>query len=110
MRVAKATNGAVTLVLETQAEIDGLWAMAGHIGGQDTSLRNLFSSPSQDRSLFSMLHPFVSQMPPRLPGETHVNPPHIIQEVLHHHYQQTLKGALYFHPTTQSQQHDGTSQ
>lgn len=111
MQVAKASNGSVTLVLETQAEIDGLWAMAGHIGGSDSSLRNLFSSPSKGGSLFTMLLPHVSAVPlqPKA-DQSVVNPPHAIREVLHHHYRQSVRGALYFQPSIHpTQQHSETA-
>lgn len=98
MKVTKEADGTVRLELQQQHEIDGLWVLAGHVGGACDTMRSMFSGVGQSGDgLCEKLEPFVS---PVLCRPAHLDKvlPRSITEIVSDKYQQRVEGVLFFKP------------
>ncbi|MBY5940566.1 hypothetical protein KUW00_06670 [Halomonas sp. DP5N14-9] len=98
MKVHLTSNGYVSIELESQCEIDGLWVLAGHVSGDPTTMRSIFSCPADDREgLYELLAPHVSSVFMNALENGEMNVPRETTELLLHH-QQHVRGAIHFEP------------
>jgi len=98
MKVHLTSNGQVSIELETQREIDGLWVLAGHVSGGPATMRSIFSCPADDREgLYELLAPHVSPVFLKALENGEMNVPRETTELLLHH-QQHVRGAIHFEP------------
>lgn len=101
MKVRQNEAGTLCIELGSQAEIDAMWLLAGHVGGDFTTLRRFFSNVmGEEPGLFELLDPYVSPLlqtgsePGGIPRQR------AIAAVAGLNYEQTIQGHLCFKPLT----------
>lgn len=97
MNVKKSPTGSLLVELENQSEIDGLWAVAAHVGGGSETLRPLFSKVChEDQGLFEQLRPYTTPMFDECDGQQIALPPEPAT-LLAEHYGLCVSGSVQFH-------------
>ena len=98
MKVTKTPEGNVRLEFDSQHEIDGLWVLAGHVGGAHYTLRSLVSGLGHgEEGLFEKLEPYVSPMLTRVSRRV-AGAPREITDIISGKYHQRVEGSIFFKP------------